>query len=228
VDYARLGLEYVNALKWPFVACYLATLFRVPMRQVIEKLRFKSFSYPGGKAEFYEERLDALSAPAPGVETNSASEGTLSADVQTGTDATIKPPPARVTADLPAPTVITSASGGRLVEAAERLQRRMSHNPITAIGMTQGMLRRLMESEFGIEWSHREAVNAHRLARAGMDDDLAANIAEVAALGDGMLADFSGEVPPYMVRHYIRTVVSLLMRAAQEKERITVHRISPN
>ncbi|MGW5514264.1 hypothetical protein [Nocardia africana] len=228
MDYARLGLEYVNALKWPFVACYLATLFKVPMKEVIERLRFKSFSYPGGKAEFYEERLEALSAPAPGVETNSAGEGTLTAEVQAGTDATIKPPPARATAELSAPTVITSASGGRLVEAAESLQRRMSSNPITAMGMAQGMLLRLMESEFGIQWSHREAVNAHRLARAGMDADLAEDIAEVLALGDGMIKDYGAEVPPYMARHYVRTVATLLKRAAEEKERLTVHHISPN
>ncbi|MDN2496605.1 hypothetical protein FHY52_07840 [Nocardia nova] len=199
------------------------------MTEVLKRLRPKSLSYPGGKAEFYEERLEALSAPVPGAETNSAGEATLTAEVQAGTSVTIEPPPARVTATVPAPTVSVSGSGQRLFEAADRLQEVLSYDPAVAIPAAQHILRGIVELEYGATiWPNKEAFNLRTLIRHGMDAALAADIAEVYALGDGIIADFSGGVPPSMVIHYTRAVASLLRRTAEEKERVTTYRISPN
>ncbi|NKY48021.1 hypothetical protein [Nocardia cerradoensis] len=237
MDYARLGLEYVNALKWPFVACYLATLFRAPMKQVIERLRPKSVSYPGGKAEFYEERLEALSAPRPA---HQDADANLAVNAQLETEAAVTPgagvnieiTPARGVGSAPMPTVTVTAStekSKRLLAAAAQLLREPTRSPQNTIAWAQKVLREQMRAEFGIRsWTDRQLLNAQQLAQAGVDSTLAAQTAEIYALGDGMSRDFQDDVPQSMAENYVEAVAAALTKLAADVDPGYVQHMSPN
>lgn len=214
MDVARLVLDYVEALKWPGVLVVLAVLYREPMGRLLVRLRPKSVKVPGGALEFFEDRVEVLSSaplatvttpPPPG--SGPVGDGHPLSGSHLGL-----PPPGSAVGSLPTTTGIRD----HLSETAERLLTRTRHTgPRAQVQQGLTALEDEMRRSFGItRWAERQKANAGQLTAAGIDPHLAADIAELWALGRRVVADRPSGLTSDAAENYTTAIAAALIRIA--------------